>query len=91
MACVQTAPQRTAIVTGVARGIGPGIAQRLVKQGMDVLMVDILPQEVAKSARLLNEVGGRVGTLAIDVTASDARNGYTPRPNQHLATALTFS
>ncbi len=47
---VPTAPTgRSAVVTGAARGIGRGIAERLVSQGYAVVVTDVdgpLPQDV---------------------------------------------
>lgn len=43
---------KIAIVTGAARGIGEGIAERLASEGARVLLVDILPDVRATAERL---------------------------------------
>ncbi len=54
----------TAIVTGAARGIGLGIAQRLLAAGWNVLLVDVLAAEGKKAAAALNRNGPRGGPRA---------------------------
>jgi 3-oxoacyl-[acyl-carrier protein] reductase len=44
-------PQRIAIVTGAARGIGAGTAKRLAADGMAVGVLDLKEDDGARSAR----------------------------------------
>lgn len=45
----------TALVTGAARGLGRGIAARLLAAGWNVLLADVLAAEGKKAARELNQ------------------------------------
>lgn len=60
---------RTAVVTGAARGIGAVIAETLAREGLSVVCVDVPGQ-----AEALREVAGRIGgeALELDITAPDA-------------------
>ncbi len=60
---------RTAVVTGAARGIGAGIAQRLAAEGASVAVLDL--DRSAAEATAAGLPGDAVG-LACDVTDADA-------------------
>ncbi len=70
---------KVALVTGAARGQGRSHAVRLAAEGADIIAVDICaqvadieyttatPEDLATTARLVTEAGGRVVTHAVDV------------------------
>ena len=60
---------QVAIVTGSGRGIGRGIAIRLAREGMKIVVHGLDPEEVAKTHAELTELG--VDAIAV---ASDLRN-----------------
>jgi NAD(P)-dependent dehydrogenase (short-subunit alcohol dehydrogenase family) len=61
-----------AIVTGAARGIGRGEALALAKEGAAVVLVDILADAVAETAKLIEQAGGRALAVACDVRSREA-------------------
>jgi 3-oxoacyl-[acyl-carrier protein] reductase len=60
---------RSAVVTGAARGIGAAIARNLARDGAYVIGVD-MPQAGQALAQVTNEIGGK--SLQLDITAPDA-------------------
>jgi SDR family mycofactocin-dependent oxidoreductase len=70
---------KVALVTGAARGQGRSHAVRLAAEGADVIAVDVCgpvadieydtatPDDLAVTARLVTEAGGRVVTRVVDV------------------------
>src|SRR5262245_45017623 len=60
--------QRTALVTGAARGIGLAIAERFVKNGMHVALVDRDAASVQAAAQAL---GGGALPIVADVTVTE--------------------
>lgn len=64
-----TTQTRVALVTGGAKGIGFGIAQRLQAEGLAVALVDLDRDSLAQAAGKLT--GGRVTTFVADVTRRD--------------------
>lgn len=62
---------RVAIVTGAARGIGKGIAIRLLEEGARVWICDINAEEIAKTVADLKAYGDVAGGVS-DVSKRDA-------------------
>jgi 3-oxoacyl-[acyl-carrier protein] reductase len=69
---------KVALVTGASRGIGESIARTLVRDGAQVVGVDV-PQMASELQELMTELGGEAVTL--DITAVDAPQ----RLARHLA------
>ncbi|HET7050282.1 MAG TPA: SDR family oxidoreductase [Solirubrobacteraceae bacterium] len=63
---------RACVVTGASSGIGRATAVSLVREGAAVLLVGRREQPLADVAEQCRGAGGRVETLAMDVTAADA-------------------
>ena len=60
-------PQRIALITGAAKGIGAAIADLLAQQGKHVLIGDIDETQAAAKAEALIDAGGTASPLRIDV------------------------
>lgn len=60
--------EHVAIVTGAARGIGLGIATRLARQGVAVVLFDRDKEALAEAADGLNSAGLRAIGLQVDLT-----------------------
>lgn len=60
-----------AMVTGSARGIGAGIAVQLARDGLDVVLLDVL--DCAATAGEIESLGRQALTLEADVTSADDR------------------
>lgn len=77
---MNVAAKPTVLVTGAARGLGRGIAARLLAEGWNVLLSDVLVAEGKKTAKALNREfgknGGRAEFFACDVS-SEARVAAT--------------
>jgi short-subunit dehydrogenase len=63
----------TAIVTGGSRGIGPHIAEALVKQGAKVALVARSEAELEENARRLAAAGAEVIAVPADITSAEQR------------------
>jgi len=60
----------SAIITGGARGIGKAIAQRLAREGMNIVISDIMGEEAVKTAREIEKTGVRTLAVTTDVSKS---------------------
>ena len=63
--------QKTAIVTGAARGIGAGIAIRLASDGMAVAVLDLDEADCARTVKEIENAGGRALAVGCDVSQAD--------------------
>jgi hypothetical protein len=64
--------ERTALVTGGARGIGRAIALALAEEGQAVAVGDVRMKEAEETAAAVKAAGGRAVALPLDVTDSAA-------------------
>ncbi|MDP9430372.1 MAG: 3-oxoacyl-ACP reductase FabG [Actinomycetota bacterium] len=70
-----TAPQRVAIVTGAARGIGAATALRLAEDGFAVAVLDLVEDDAHGTVREIEAAGGRA--LAVGADVADAAQVQT--------------
>tara|TARA_B110000003_G_scaffold126482_1_gene128542 strand:- start:566 stop:1321 length:756 start_codon:yes stop_codon:yes gene_type:complete len=61
--------QKTAVVTGAARGIGAVMAKRLAKEGANVVITDVLNTD--KTVSDIKSSGGKALGLSVDVTSDN--------------------
>jgi 3-oxoacyl-[acyl-carrier protein] reductase len=72
-------PALNAIITGGARGIGKAIALRLAKEGMNIVISDIMGEEAEKTAREIEKTGVRAMAVTTDVSKSADAEALTKR------------
>ena len=66
---------KVAVITGAASGIGRGIANRAVKEGMKVVLADIEAEALAQTENELKSLGATVLSVLTDVSkAEDVEN-----------------
>lgn len=59
---------KVAVITGAASGIGFGIAERCIREGMKVVLADIEEANLAKAEAELKSLGGTVFGVRTDVS-----------------------
>jgi 3-oxoacyl-[acyl-carrier protein] reductase len=64
-------PERIAIVTGAARGIGAGTAKRLASDGMAVAVLDLNEADCTETVAGIEKAGGRAIAVGADVSTTE--------------------
>ena len=64
-------PQRIAIVTGAARGIGAGTAKRLAADGFAVAVLDLNEADGASTVAEIEKAGGKALAVGADVSTAE--------------------
>ena len=65
---MQEFQDKVAVITGAASGIGRGIAERCISEGMKVVLADIDETPLAKTETELKALGGTVLSVRVDVS-----------------------
>ena len=74
---------RVAVVTGAASGIGLGVTERLLSEGMKVVMADVEAEALARESRRLSEDGADVLAVECDVREPEAVASLAKRTLSH--------
>ncbi|WP_328185376.1 3-hydroxybutyrate dehydrogenase [Marinobacter sp. OP 3.4] len=64
--------QRTALITGAARGIGRAVAEQYAREGARVAIADLNHESASEAAEAIRAAGGQAMALAMDVTDEQA-------------------
>lgn len=60
--------ERTAFVTGAAKGIGRAIALKLAENGVNLIITDILDEQLKETAKMATSFGVKVKSVCMDIT-----------------------
>jgi 3-oxoacyl-[acyl-carrier protein] reductase len=83
-------PQRVAIVTGAARGIGAATAQRLAADGLAVAVIDLEETAAKGTVEAIQGAGGRALAVGADVSDSGQVEATVARVAAELGPPLVL-
>jgi 3-oxoacyl-[acyl-carrier protein] reductase len=83
-------PQRVAIVTGAARGIGAATAQRLAADGLAVAVIDLEETAAKGTVEAIQGAGGRALAVGADVSDSGQVEAAVARVAAELGPPLVL-
>jgi len=78
------AEQRTAIITGAARGIGAAIARRFAQDGMQVAVLDLDEAACAGTVEQIQQAGGEALAVGANVADEESVNAAVERIAEEL-------
>jgi len=81
---VNTTAQRTAIVTGAARGIGAATAIRLARDGNAVAVLDLDEDACAQTVSTITSAGGQAIAVGVDVSSPEGVEAAVARVTAEL-------
>ena len=61
-------PQRVALITGAARGLGKAIAEVLARQGVALMLVDVLAERLEQTRGEIEAAGTRCAAFPADIS-----------------------
>ena len=74
---------RIAVITGAASGIGLGLTERLLTEGMKVVLADVEPEALEREVKRLADAGGDVLGVSCDVRDPDSVADLAKRTLSH--------
>jgi 3-oxoacyl-[acyl-carrier protein] reductase len=72
-------PQRVAVVSGAAAGIGNAIARRLSAAGLHTVVADIREAQAEEAARGIRQTGGLAAAMFVDVSSATSITEFFER------------
>ncbi|GAC68576.1 3-oxoacyl-ACP reductase FabG [Gordonia soli] len=76
--------QKTAIVTGSARGIGAAVAKRLAEDGLAVAVLDLTEESGADTVKAITDAGGKAVAIGADVSNEESVNAAVAKVVEEL-------